>query len=125
MVGTNTFPFAIELDPSLTNESGLTTAQVTVTVDGLDTEVFPVTNIRTINEPEGYTVDIVTQSVLVTVRGPAEELAKIDASQLRIVADLSNVTTEGTSQVPAHVRLDGTSTVGVINNYTITVNMSR
>ena len=41
------------------------------------------------------------------------------------VADLSNVTTEGTSQVPAHVRLDGTSTVGVINNYTITVNMSR
>ena len=125
VVGTNTFPFAIELDPSLTNESGLTTAQVTVTVDGLDTEVFPVTNIRTINEPEGYTVDIVTQSVLVTVRGPAEELAKIDASQLRIVADLSNVTTEGTSQVPAHVRLDGTSTVGVINNYTITVNMSR
>ena len=125
VVGTNTFPRPINLDPSLTNESGLTTAQVTVTVDGLDTEVFPVTNIRTINEPEGYTVDIVTQSVLVTVRGPAEELAKIDASQLRIVADLSNVTTEGTSQVPAHVRLDGTSTVGVINNYTITVNMSR
>ncbi len=125
VVGTNTFPRPINLDPSLTNESGLTTAQVTVTVDGLDTEVFPVTNIRTINAPEGYTVDIVTQSVLVTVRGPAEELAKIDASQLRIVADLTNVTTLGTSQVPAQVRLDGTSTVGVINSYTISVNMSR
>lgn len=125
VLGTNTFTMPITLDPSLTNESGLTTAQVTVTVDGLDTEVFPVTNIRTINKPEGYDVEVVTQSVLVTVRGPAEELARIDASQLRVIADLSDVTTLGTSQVSAHVYLDGTSTVGVIKSYTITVNIGR
>ena len=108
-----------------TNESGLTEATVTVTVEGLDTEVFAVSNIRTSLPPEGYTVDVVTQSVLVTVRGPAEELAKIDASQLLVVADLSNMTVEGSRQVPARVYLNGTSTVGVIGEYTVLVNMSR
>ena len=125
VVGTNVFPFDIALDPRFTNESGLTEATVTVTVEGLDTEVFAVSNIRTSLPPEGYTVDVVTQSVLVTVRGPAEELAKIDASQLLVVADLSNMTVEGSRQVPARVYLNGTSTVGVIGEYTVLVNMSR
>lgn len=125
VVGTNTFTFPIELDPSFTNESGLTAAQVTVTVDGLDTEVFAVNNIRTVNVPEGYTVDVVTQSVLVTVRGPAEDLANIDASQIQIVADLSDMTVEGSRQVLARVYLNGTSTVGVIGEYSISVNISR
>ncbi len=125
VVGPNTFTRPITLDPSLTNESGLTEAVVKVTVEGLDTEAFAVTNIRTSPPPDGYTVDVVTQSVLVTVRGPAEDLANIDASQIRIVANLSGVTTEGNQLVPAHVYLDGTSTVGVIGEYTISVNMSR
>ena len=125
VVGTKTFPFPIALDPSLTNESGLTTATVTVTVEGLDTEVFAVSNIQTIYPPEGYNVEIVTQSVLVTVRGPAEELSNIDASQIRVVANLSNVTTQGTQLVPVQVYLNGTSTVGVVGGYTISVNLSR
>ena len=123
--GTKPFTFPITLDPSLTNESGLTTATVTVTVEGLDTEVFAVSNIRTTPPPSGYEADVVTQSVLVTVRGPAEDLDKVDASPIRIVADLSNVTTLGTSVVPVRVYLDGIDTVGVIGTYSIVVNMSR
>ena len=125
VVGTNTFTFPISLDPSLTNESGLTTATVTVTVEGLDTEVFAVSNIRTIRAPEGSVPNVVTQSVLVTVRGPAEDLANIDASQIQIVADLSNVTTLGSSRVSAQVYLNATSTVGVVGDYTIVVDISR
>lgn len=125
VVGTNTFTRPIALDPSLTNESGLATATVTVTVEGLDTEVFAVNNIRTTNLPEGYNAETITKSVLVTVRGPAEDLANIDASQIRVVANLSGVTTEGSQQVRAYVYLDGTSTVGVIGEYSISVNISR
>ena len=125
VLGTNTFTLPITLDPSFTNESGLTEAEVKVTVEGLDTEVFAVSNIRTSPPPEGWTVDVVTQSVLVTVRGPAEELAKIDASQIIVMADLSDVTTLGGSRVPARVYLNGTSTVGVIGEYTVAVDISR
>ena len=125
VVGTKTFPFPITPDPSLTNESGQDTATVTVTVEGLDTEVFAVNNIRATSPPNGYTADLVTQSVLVTVRGPEEELKKIDASQIRVVVNLTNVTTLGTSQVSADVYLDGSDAVGVIGSYTVSVNMRR
>lgn len=125
VVGTKSFPFPITLDPSLTNESGQDTATVTVTVEGLDTEVFAVNNIRATTPLNGYTAELVTQNVLVTVRGPAEELKKIDASQIRVVANLTNVTTLGTIQVAADVYLDGSDAVGVIGSYTVSVNMSR
>ena len=123
--GTQTFPFSIALDPRFTNESGLTTANVTVTVEGLDTEVFAVSNIRTTTPPDGYNAEVVTQGVLVTVRGPAEDLEKIDASQILVVADLSGVTNEGSRHVPAQVYLNGVNTVGVIGSYTVAVNITR
>ncbi len=74
---------------------------------------------------EGYNVDVVTQSVMVTVRGPAEELEKIDASQLQVVADPSGMPVLGNIRVPAKAYLNGTSTVGVIGDYTVAVDISR
>lgn len=124
VVGTNTFPFPIELDPSLENVSGISSAQVTVTVEGLSTRVLEVTNIRTTAPPNGYTAEVVTQSLPVTIRGREEDLERIDVSQLRAVANLSGVTTLGSSRVPAQIYLDGTNTVGVIGEYTVAVNLS-
>lgn len=124
VLGTNTFPFSITLDPSLTNESGLTTAEVTVTVQGLNTAVFAAHNITATPPPNGFTVEIVTQSLPVTIRGRAEDLANIDNSQIRVVANLSGVTSQGSRVVPAQVYLDGTSTVGVVGVYTVVVNLS-
>ena len=125
VVGIKSFSFPITPDPSLTNESGLDTATVTVTVEGLSTEVFAVNNIRVTSPPGGHTADLITQSVLVTVRGPAEELELVDASQIRVVANLTNVTTLGASQVAAQVYLDGSDKVGVIGTYTVSVNIHR
>ena len=123
VVGTNTFPFAITLDPRLENVSGIGTAQVTVTVEGLSTQIFAVTNIGTTTPPNGFDVSVVTQSVTVTVRGREEDLANIDASQLQIVADLSEVNALGSRRVPAKVYLNGTSTVGVVGDYTVVVDV--
>ena len=125
VVTSKTFTFPINLDPSLGNESGLAFAEVTVTVDGLDTEAFTVTNIRTTTVPDGYTVELVTQSVLVMVRGRTEDLAGIDASQLQVVADLSEGFTLGASRVPARVYLNGTDRAGVIGAYTVAVIVSE
>lgn len=121
----NTFPFPINLDPSLNNESGITAAEVTVTVEGLSTKTFPVENITTTAPPDGYTATVVTQSLQVVVRGREEDLETIDASQLWAVADLSDVTTLGGSRVTAKVYLNGSSTVGVIGEYTVAVDISR
>lgn len=125
VVGTNTFTFPISLDPSLNNESGTASAQVTVTVEGLSTRTFTVDNISTTAPPDGAVANVVTQSAQVVVRGPAADLEAVDASQLQVVADLSDVTTLGASRVPAKVYLNGTSTVGVIGDYTVAVEINR
>jgi len=125
VVGTNTFTFPISLDPSLENVSGETTATVTVTVEGLSTITLDVDNIKVDNIPSGRSAAAVTQMKQVTVRGKEADLAGIDASQVRIVADLSGVTTIGQISVPARVYLNAGGTVGVIGEYTIVVNVSR
>lgn len=128
VVGSRVFTFPISLDPSLENVSGLTSASVSVTVNGLATRTIMVENIVPSNVPNGYSAVSVTQAVQVTVRGSEEDLESIDASQLRIVADLSDITTVGTYSVPSSrvkVYLNAGGSVGVIGEYTITVSISR
>ena len=125
VVGTNSITRPIDLDPRLENVSGITQATVEVTVSGLSTRSFDVDNIVLSNTPEGYTVTSATQVRTVVVRGREEDLDAIDASQLRIVADMSEISTVGTYSIPVKVYLDASSKVGVIGEYSIVVNISR
>ena len=53
-------------------------------------------------------------------------LAKVAASQLRIVADLSEVElSTGSQTIPVRVYLDGGSDVGVVGEYNIVVSLTR
>ncbi|MEA4932870.1 MAG: CdaR family protein [Lawsonibacter sp.] len=125
VVGTNHITFPIALDPSLENVSGVTSATVTVTINGLSTRMFDVDNIQLSNVPDGYSVTSATQVRTVVVRGREEDLANIDVSQLRIVADMSDITTVGTYSVPVKAYLDANSSVGVIGEYSIVVKISK
>lgn len=119
------FTFPIALDPSLTNVSGITEATVTVTIAGLDTQTFDVTNLKTTNVPDGYLATITTQMIPVIIRGTEEDLLLIDESQIRIVADLSDVTTIGSTAVPVSVYLDAAGDVGVSGEYTMVVSITE
>ena len=125
VVGTNTVQLPITLDASLENVSGEMSATVTVSVQGLSTTALDVDNITMSPAPDGYTATLVTHVKEVVIRGKEEDLAAINASQIRIVADLSNVTTTGMLSVPARVYLDASSAVGVIGEYTVVVNVER
>ena len=125
VIGTSTLTMPIELSPTLENADGVTEAQVTVTVSGLETRSFDVTNISVINVPDPYVPNLVTTTRTVVVRGSASVLDQIDASQLRIVADLSDVAGTGIRSVPAQVYLDASDEVGVIGTYTISVNITQ
>ena len=125
VVGTSNFTFTIDLDPSLENFTGITEAKVTVTVSGLETRSFEVGNIKLQNIPRGYSAKADTEAKTVYVRGTADELAMIDSSQLRIVADLKEVTGSGTYTIPVRVYLDAGTEVGVIGDYSIVVSVTR
>lgn len=122
---TNTFTKEIELAPELTNVSGITEVTVTVTVKGLSTRTMKVSNIEIINTPAGYQAEAITKSCSVLIRGPLNEVNSVTDSQLRIVADLSNTDpSTGSRTVPVKVYLDGSSEVGVVGDYSISVSLS-
>ena len=77
------------------------------------------------NVPGGYSARSDTEAKTVYVRGAAEELTLIDSSQLRIVADLKDVTGSGTYTIPVRVYLDAAGSVGVIGDYSIVVSVTR
>ena len=85
------------------------------------------TNITTQGElPEGQRVSLVTRSMGVTLRGPAEELEAVEEYNVRIVADLSNVNAaSGTYTVPAAVYVDDVQNVGAIGEYQVMVRIRK
>ena len=55
----------------------------------------------------------------------ADAVAAVIPSQLRVVADLSGVTATGSQTVPAQVYLDGSSDMGVVGSYRVSVSVRR
>lgn len=122
------FQFPILLSSALTNDSGLSEAKVTVKISGLETKTLSTSNIEIINAAEGYQPTAVTQTLQVTVRGPADALATIADYQLRVVVDLKDENLRHGSQFnfKAKVYLDADSQCGVVtgtDGYGVVVNI--
>ena len=126
VLGSDTLTFPISLASELTNVSGVAEATVTLSIEGLTTATLEVDNIELIHCPVGYYGEPVTQTRQVQIRGTAEAVAAVTASQLRIVADLQNaVAAAGTQTIPVKVYLDGRNDVGVVGDYNIVVSITR
>ena len=114
--------FSIPIPSGTSSYTGETTAKVTVTITGLETEVFSASNIQFINATAGTSVEIKTQSVDVTLRGTESALEKISSSNIRVVADLVELgNTLGACTVPAYVYVDGSDEVDAIGEYMVNV----
>ena len=120
VIGTSNFTFPVNLDPALENVSGISQTIVKVSVHNLSTRTFNVERIDII-PPDGHSAEAVTQVSAIVVRGKEVDLEQLDQSQMRIVADLSDVTTLGSFTVPVKVYLNASDSVGVIGEYHIVV----
>ena len=120
--------YTITLPNDVVNESGITEAKVTIRLVGLATKRLSVTNIVPTNVPEGYTVDVTTQSIDVTIRAPEDIIDEISSSNLRAVLDLSDYTgNEGQYTVPADIKVDGFADAGAVltDSYSALVQIRR
>ena len=114
---------------STENLSGVSEAEVTVSIIGLVSQNFNIghDNISCINVPEGYNAEIINQALSVTIRAPEEDLARITASHIRAVADLSEVSESnaaGFISPAVRIFIDGFPTAGVVGRYSIIVTLT-
>lgn len=84
-----TLTFPINLPEGVTNLSNVAEVQAAVRFSGLSTKEIVVDNFLLTNIPENLTADLITESLTVTLRGPAAELLKIQERNISIVIDLS------------------------------------
>ena len=117
--------FDIILPDGVENLTGTTTAEVTVEVLNMETPSFTVSDISSSGLPEGYSAEVITQSLPVTIRGSAEDLASIRAENLSAVADLSEISQTGDMTVNVRIRVDGFPNTGAIGTYQIAISVSR
>ena len=126
--------FPVPLEEGLENLSGVSEIKATFTIKKqVVSRIFAVTNIQTINEPEGWLVEIVTKELSVEVRGTKKLMDEPIEENIRVVVDLQSVNlTAGQQTVTASIALASSggskSEIGemappVGSNYTVTVNL--
>ena len=98
---------------------------MTVSVKGLATKTVITTNISFDNVSEGYAPKAITQYKEILIRGPREIIDLIDGSNIRIVADLTDIgNAVGRYSVPTKVYIDGYREAGVIgDSYNVVVSL--
>ena len=118
--------YLIPVNNALRNLTGTATAKVDIEISGLSVATYSVKNISLVNIPENLTVDIVSESIDIDIRGTEEQLNELKPENIRVVADLADYKdSEGTYMPQVKIYIDGSIDVGAIGSYTITVEIKQ
>ena len=125
VMGSYTHEYSVFVPADMENVSGISKATVEITVKDLNTKTVEVENIELANIPKGYKANLVTQALTIVLRGTQESLDKVQTGQIRIVADLAELSATGSYNVPVKVYLYADSGVGVIGQNNVVVNLTK
>ena len=120
--------YMIIFDDGLKNLSGITEAKVSIEIVGLETRSFSVhqDNMSCINVTDGYTAEVLSENVVVRLRGPKDQIEQVRSENIRLIADLKDYNTSvGQYMPPVRVYVDGAPDVGAIGDYTISIDIRK
>ncbi len=117
----------IELPEGVTNQSGYTVVRLQVTLPELEIREYTVTKLRTDNTPQGHTSQLVTQQLVVKLRGRKPVLDRIKPEHITAVADLTGLEA-GVHSISVKIDIQGFSdleNLGAVEKYTVTVRITE
>lgn len=116
--------YTINLPEGVTNLSGITEVTVQISFPQLEKKEFVITNIRTLNVPEGMVADLLTKQLTIWVRGPKAMMEKLELSDITVTIDLTGVV--NTAAVEAKITFPAMfSEVGAVGKYSVSVNVKE
>lgn len=111
--------FAINLPEGVVNQTGVTEAKVTVKFSGLKSREFTITDIESLNVPEGMTAEIISTSLTMKVRGPAAEIDRLTVNDIFATVDFSGAAA-GTATYRAAITFsEDFPNVGVVKSVSV------
>lgn len=116
MLKDETLTFPIKLPEGVTNETGVTEANVDVKFPDLEIKNITVTDIQPVNVPEGLEVQLITKRLDLQLRGPKRKMKSIQADDITVTVDFSNEQAgNATVKAVVAVNVDGVGAVGTYN----------
>lgn len=111
--------YTITLPEGVTNQTGVTEAVVTIRFTGLKTREFVIDNFEIINVPENMTAEIINANLTIKVRGPEEEITKLNERDITAVVDFSNAEAGTATYKAAIVVSDKYPNVGALKTNSV------
>ena len=118
--------FEIVLDEGLTNLTGVTEANVSISFPGLAIREFAVNDIQALNVPEGLVHELAAKVLKVSVRGPVDVVNRMTMSDIGVTIDFADMSV-GTATFKAEVVIDDTKFpgVGAIGTYNVAATLQE
>lgn len=121
-----TLTFPITMPAGVTNRTGVEEVNVTISFPALVTKTFTIDNIRAVNIPAGTEGTVVTKQVSVTVRGPRSIIQRMQASDITVTADFSDMAIGATVTKQPTVTVSANFPgVGILENGHVTISLQE
>lgn len=116
--GTSSHTYPIMIPDGCQNLSGVTRATLEVKFKDLERTQVVTDQFQFVNAPSGKHVDILSDSMTVSIYGTAEDVAAVTGSDLTIQVDLSNYTAaSGTYTMPVTILENAEGDIGISGSY--------
>ena len=125
MTRDTTLTFGVALPEGITNLTGVNEVTAEVTFHGLATKEMTVAQIEAVNVPEGLEVELITEKLTVTLRGPTEQISKVTPEDVTAIADFTGAEV-GTSTFKTSLRLaEGFENLGTLKTESVSAKIQK
>ena len=126
VTGTISEDLPVTMPNGLVNVTELESVHVNVSINSgrIATKNVRVTEFVTVNDRDGYTANVMTVQITVTLRGPIDAVEAITEDDVRAVIDVNDLH-EGTQSVPVTIEVTGSDSVAAVGEYTAAVSLTQ
>ena len=117
--------YTITLPEGVTNLTGVTEAEVSITLKGLSTKEFTIENIQMINVPEGMEAELITERLTVVVRGPSAQIAKLTEEDITVIVDFTGAEADTATFKATIVFSDEFDSLGAMGTYSVSATVNE
>ena len=117
--------FPISLPEGVNNLTGITEVTAEIQFNGLSIRDLTVEDLEPVNVPEGLKVELITEKLTVTLRGPSAQVANITPEDIHVTVDFTGAE-PGTSTFKATVVYgDGFEQVGTLKTESVSAKIDK
>lgn len=117
--------YAITLPEGVTNQTGITEADISIRFNGLASKEFTIADIKAVNVPQDLKAEIINANLTVKIRGAAADIGRLEAEHISATVDMTNAV-EGTSTYKATIVFgEGFEELGAMGTYSVSVTVQK